>query len=60
MKYTITPKAGEPFELDCGDVIAAMDEAEQRLGTDAYSIRKTDHTPAPLFGTVTEDGRIQL
>lgn len=56
MKYTVTPKVGEPFALEASDVIVAMADAEERLGTEDYSIQKTDATPAPLFGTLTDTG----
>jgi hypothetical protein len=60
MRYTVKPEGDSPFELSAADAVAAMASATERLGHERYSIQKADATPAPLFGQLTADGRVQL
>jgi hypothetical protein len=60
MRYTVKPEGDSPFELNAADAVAAMAAATERLGHERYSIQKADATPAPLFGQLTADGRVQL
>jgi hypothetical protein len=57
---SVCPEQFEAFEVSGPGVIAVMAVALERLGHEHYSIQRKDAVPAPLFGRVAEDGRIQL